>query len=196
MKRAIFVRIPKTGSSSVTDIINPYSNIFQNRRDNIIGEFSKDWIDIGLMKLITDKIGESKIRKYFSFAFVRNPYDRAVSSWMHSNRRREGSKLSFSQYLNLLSDSALDDQDIWHATPQYRHLVGYDGRTSICYIGRFEKLVDDLERVLRELGIVQFKLKNLNRSDRGYYKDYYDSEAKGIVRKLYQEDLDRLNYEY
>lgn len=83
--RGIFVRIPKTASTSVESILSDHPNVILNSKLKILppnkGESS--WSNVGLSNLWIQTIGEDKWDKSFSFVFVRNPYDRAVSSWQH-----------------------------------------------------------------------------------------------------------------
>lgn len=54
-------------------------------------------------------ISESKIDEYKVYAFVRDPYDRAISAWQMTNRTRVNSKEQFEKYWELGGPADQDD---------------------------------------------------------------------------------------
>jgi len=84
-KQGIFIRIPKTASTSMHYVFDNYPNVKLETKINIIqGKDKQNYrIKFGLANLWRQAVGEKEWDKSISFAFVRNPYDRAVSSWQH-----------------------------------------------------------------------------------------------------------------
>lgn len=120
----------------------------------------------------------------FLFAFVRNPYDRAVSLWAHW--RREGGGLDFPAWCRRLGD--------WHwrvRTPQARWLAGMD----LGFLGRFESLAADFGRLCDVLEIERRPLPRLNAGEHRPWRGYYDEGTAAIVQVHYARDFERFGYD-
>jgi hypothetical protein len=81
MRDYIFIQVPKTASTTMKNILGynksvPGKRILRHR-------MVKDWID---------DIGEEEFSKVFSFAFVRNPWDKMVSWYSLKNWRTKSGR--------------------------------------------------------------------------------------------------------
>ena len=125
-------------------------------------------------------------RDYYSFAFVRHPFDRALSyhAQLHRSRRGyEGNVLSrvehttrdkFARFYGLAEARDFDDYCEWLNTPYgsdafankhflSQHLIIRAGRDRLPdFVGRFENLRADLDRVAAEVGMPTPALPMLN----------------------------------
>lgn len=128
-------------------------------------------------------------REYYSFAFLRHPFDRALSSYweMHFHRRcperfqrhakdwKRGEKLrTIARYHGIAETSAFDDFCLWLNTPYGsdafadRHFLSQHLQISLGngrlpdFIGRFEHLEADFQRAAEHIGIAASKLPLLN----------------------------------
>ncbi len=116
---------------------------------------------------------------YFTFTFVRNPFDRFVSIWKHSERgqglgfERPRKKLTLKEYAQLIlenSDKYLSKFDKYLSTKQTKFILDHHLNSLVfwgvprktndnCnYIGRFENLDNDFAEVCRILNIRETKL--------------------------------------
>ncbi len=86
---AVFIRIPKTAGTSLVDALDVQPQILNNARDRFLTTGSEDWGRRGLSVCTREALGASW-DDLLRFAFVRNPWDRAVSSWKHVTRRHCG----------------------------------------------------------------------------------------------------------
>jgi hypothetical protein len=75
----IFLANPKTGSETVRELLNPYSDIKSTYRNK-----SKYYHHIPASELIHN-LNEDKInyKEYYIFGFIRNPWHRAVSTYFY-----------------------------------------------------------------------------------------------------------------
>jgi hypothetical protein len=65
------------------------------------------------------------------------------------------------------------------------------------FVGRFESLQHDFDRVCEKIGIPKFKLDFKNRTQRSIsYEDYYDSETRDLVSNLFEKDIDLFKYSF
>ncbi len=122
-------------------------------------------------------------RRYYSFAFVRHPYTRALSSYVYWNERlvdrksqvrKKQKRYLFKERYGWSEITSFDEYCGWLATPygsdafaeghylsQHLQVRLEDGRLPT-FVGRFENLDQDFERVVRYLGLPQPKLPMLN----------------------------------
>ena len=148
---------------------------------------------------IRSEIGTQRFAEFFKFAFVRNPFDRAVSQYVYMRRRPDlrrflgmAEDASFSEYLDLLP-SVLHVQ--WE--PQRRFLAcSATGDLLMDFIGRFERFDTDARKVFERLGIDAEDVPHVNRGNRSGYRDYYAREDRTRVESLYAEDLEMFDYEF
>ena len=88
--------------------------------------------------LIDDKVW----RSYFKFAFERNPWDRQVSFY-HHRYRGEKEPPPFSRFMHQDRAARLNNYDIY----------AIDGTVAVDFVGRYERLEEDLELALDRVGI-------------------------------------------
>lgn len=81
------------------------------------------------------------------------------------------------------------------ANPQSDWLTDQNGKIIVDYIGKFENIEEDFEKLQTILGI-EDNLPRLNKTDHKNYRLYYNENTKRIVEKLYFEDIMNFNYEF
>ena len=179
---AIFIHIPKTGGSSISEALQIQK--FRNRRRLVRGTRYGGIVTFGHEPLPwLQQHGLAPVDA-FVFAFVRNPYDRAVSLWAHNNKRNHAG-LTFGEFCRALPDLH------WRIrSPQVRWLDG----VTLGFLGRYERLQADFDRLCGILGVERRALPHLNAGERGACGDYYDGETMAIVRGHYGVDFERLGY--
>jgi hypothetical protein len=190
----IFVHVGRTGGSSMEHILNPTVNLDKNERAKNTGNTAFKGKHMFAAKY------KAKHRKefdtYFKFAFVRNPWDREVSSfkWFelvldrgitfpeHIKRRNsvgEGKRLG---PMNKMGFS--------------RWLCDINGKNLLDFIGRFENLQHDFNIVCDKIGIPRQQLPHTNKTNRKHYTEYYDDETRGLVAEKYKKDIETFGYEF
>jgi hypothetical protein len=181
---AIFIHIPKTGGMSISKALNVTK--YRNRRRLVKGQEYEGIVTFGHELLPYLQRRGLAPRDAFTFAFVRNPYDRVVSLWAFNNKRNE-MDLTFTEFCRRL------DEWGWRIkTPQARWLDGL----VVNFVGRFESLQDDFERLCYYLKVERSKaLPHLNRGERGRCGDHYTDETRAIVRAHYARDFAELGYD-
>ena len=209
-KKAIFIHIPKTGGSYISNILEKYygfKSYYLQRPDHKYFCGGKDKsvdkhenkIHGTLMYYKTSQyinnimnMNDNKWKKYFIFTFVRNPYDRIISGWNYCNKYN----IPFDNYLNINFNA--NSYDYWHVfMPQSRHIINNNGKININFIGKFENIENDLIIVLNKLGFnnivhIPFK-KNSKKHDN--YLTYYNKQIYEKVNKIINDDLILFDYE-
>ena len=128
-------------------------------------------------------------RSYFKFAFDRNPWDRQVSAY-HFRYRGESSPPSFAHFLDRDRRARLNNYEIY----------SLDGEPCVDFLGRFERLEDDLRRALAEIGVAFDRplprAKSGIRKNGKHYRDYYDERTRDIVGDWYAREIKLLGYSF
>jgi hypothetical protein len=139
-------------------------------------------------------MGPGKFKSYFSFAVIRNPYDRMVSLY-HDFRDQRGAIRSdnFADFLGSEFEARWS-RDI-HFRPQSFFLCrGQTVMLSSLY--RYEDGLDAaLIAVSARTQTEPVPLGHARKSDRGAWQDYFaDPALRRIVETAYDEDFDLLGY--
>ncbi|MBB3229564.1 sulfotransferase family 2 domain-containing protein [Halomonas stenophila] len=189
--QSIFIHIPKAAGSSVADALFKESGGHRPIRRYLA--YSPDLVD-----------------HYFTFTFVRNPWDRCHSAYhyfacragsdAHRDHRWASAVLSginsFREFVLLLKDldyakrikryDHFRDQVDWLVDPVADDFM-------VDFIGRFEVLGEDFEHIKNKMG-VDVALPHHRKGGGGSYLLEYDEEMKEIVGFLYSRDIERLGY--
>ena len=183
--KCVFIHIPKTGGISIRgakwDDKLKGAGIFSSNYDGPIYHMPQKWL------------------KYFKFAFVRNPYSRVVSAWQMFGGE---TKFSFDNFLKIVVDDSIDykngpgtDEKIRHHTIPQLH--PYNCLKYADFIGKFENLQEDFNKICDRLNIVQQKLPHLNESQYDNdYSLYYSEKIKKIVSQYFKEDIEYFEYTF
>ena len=153
----------------------------------------------------------------FTFAFVRNPWDRLVSCYRdkiagevdgftyftirpgvaNCLARFEAFEagMSFEGFVNAVA-SIPDKEADEHFRSQYTFVTDADAQIGIEFIGRFERLADDFEEVRRRTGLPAVELPRLQASrTRVSYASYYTQATCDIVRERFRTDIELFGYD-
>ena len=145
-----------------------------------------------------------EFKQFYKFAFVRNPWDKLVSALKY---RKFYEHMSFKEYVfEKRPESVLYHGTYRHVMRQIDYVCNEAGQICVDYVGRFETLQRDFDHVCRSLNIPATKLPHTNssidaknddkRSQKRHYSEYYDSETKEKVAKIYKSDIDAFNYSF
>lgn len=185
----IFFHVPKTGGSSINNLLPgdlpllyEHEMVKYERLNNF-----KHTIDQHITAIeVKHKLGKS-YDKYYTFAFVRNPWDRKVSLYMFQKARKVHNFKTFADYVNSPLSRAQNLQTDYI----------YDKNKSLVkYIGRFEKLQEDFDIICDKIGIPRQQLPHYNRTNHKHYTEYYDDKTRAIVAEKYARDIEYLGYEF
>jgi len=213
-KRFIFFHIPKTGGSSITYGLRHNIDYKKNIEDL---EIKPGWqnlfhVDSRLHSRYKDNIRIcDEYSDYFKFAFVRNPWDLALSWYLALNRNDKNSinainfkifLCDFVQNMNLKKSPIKFIRNYRYHRVIKRTQVSYisdrHGNIKIDYLARFEKFKDEFEYIMKTLDIAEYDFKSINVANFNKldYKNFYDEESKELISNHYKIDIDMLNYEF
>lgn len=206
-KKFIFVHVQKTAGTSLQKVLRTHA------------PDAKLWL--GRHGLASDgvaEIGRERWERYFSFGFVRNPWDRLVSHYSMIRDRidelapqeREVARpfkielwnyvLHFSHDFESFLDNCTGliwDRDCYKSFlfNQLDYLADDAGELLVDYVGRFENFGHDARKVLATIGI-EADVPRLNPSSRGDYSQYYTPRTRDLVAERFARDIEAFGYEF
>lgn len=192
LKSAICICIPKVAGNSVCEAVFQSQGLGHDKANRYHAK------------------SQAEFEKSFKFCFVRNPWDRLVSTFHYLKHGGIGwhDKAYASQYLRDYDNFtdfmlAMDDEDKarqilrWtHFEPQYSYTAVRGEKVGMDFVGRLENLEADLKVVFDRLGMKPKDVPHKNKSPRGDYRHYYNKKSQDIARKLYREDIDLFDYSF
>lgn len=150
-------------------------------------------------------LGKRIVKRYFKFSFVRNPWDRLVSTYFFlikgglTERDQKWTEEHIAQYedftdfvMNWLSIEHINDS--LHFQEQHLFLTNHNNELDVDFLGRFETLDQDFQSICEHLHIDR-ALKKTNSSKRkNDYRSYYNESTKAIVAEVYKRDIQMFKY--
>ena len=201
--KCIFIHLSRTGGSSIEKFLMGTDDIYGPR---------ESWCDYGLIREhhhcsydeYKRRNGDKILNDYFTFSFIRNPWDRFVSSfhwdlYQYEKAKSEGRSIKErrvfivkecnSDFQTYVKNGSLRPN--WFKFTQAKEYAG-----DVDYIGRLESLHEDMRYICNRLGIVYTGLSHENKTKREHYTKYYDNKSSEIVYNLFKEDIEHFGYSY
>jgi len=200
----IFIHVPKTGGTSIENALG-----LSGPRHNTALEYLNHYPEIW--------------ESYFTFSFVRNPWDRLFSYYNFRRRIRQleaENTLTFKEWLVRIAELVKSENHkrlnvefaprLGVGTIEKNHAEGWrvkldnalymltdeHGKVIVDFIGRFERLQQDFDIVCDKLNIAPRKLPCTNKSQHDPYWKYYDGDGEKIVAELCQKDIALFGYQF
>ncbi|MEZ5491258.1 MAG: sulfotransferase family 2 domain-containing protein [Gammaproteobacteria bacterium] len=143
---------------------------------------------------------------YFRFAFVRNPFGRLVSNYLHKikDKRLEDIRPSYIRHLTFhegmsFEEFALQICDLpeEQCDRHYRSMFTSIDLENIDFIGRLENLESDFRQVVNRIApSVDDGVSHLNTQGRYDYREFYSAALEQKVALRYQKDLQLFGYDF
>ena len=197
-RRFIFIHIQKTGGvamekalESVAPDAVQYFNDLAACRDPLKNRhlFAAD---------LKAYLGDDEWRRYFKFAFVRNPWSRLVS-WYNMCVERPSNAFmwyvkvntrTFDDFLNLTDGPAA--KTVFN---QVDYISDEQGHLLVDFVGRFETIATDFVQVCERLD-VNVSLQRLNTGSPVDYRTYYDERTRQVVANRFRRDIETFGYQF
>ena len=197
----LFIAIPKTGTTSVGNILANFSSkVGRYKGDqHVTYSFLKESLKT---KLDFDE--------YFKFSVVRNPWDRLVSVFHFLNINNESTELVAPRTRNRLFNRhikkykgnfkdfvrGVDIDQILHTREQYSFVCNDKYDIELNFICKLENLQEDFDTICDKIKIPPQQLPHKNKSKHKHYSEYYDEETKSIVAEKYAKDIEYFGYKF
>ena len=197
--KCIFVHIPKAGGTSIEfalDMRRKDHNTFFGFADPDYVKkhaLSSNFLQHLKLQELSSLLPAKVFSNYFKFAFVRNPWDRVLSNYFDKTHSIPFGyqNVSFEKFVYKLKD--IHDT---HVQPQCRFLIDQDNNIGVDFVGKYENLNKDWEKVCDKLGIKNRGLPYKYCNIRKHYVSYYTKKTRKIVAETYHEDIDLFKYTF
>ena len=202
--RFIFVHIPKTGGTSVEATLSKRL-VGKNLPDLTIEEarryaLPKQGTSLQHLKLHQyERRFRVNASDFFSFAFVRNPWDLVVSEirYFRKYERKTFDCPTFPENVRKLVNFK---GSLWghNFSPQHTYLTDSLGNLAIGFLGRFETLQKDFDVISDRLGLERATLPCIFNTSHGLplYPEMYDDESRELVARRFARDIELFNYSF
>lgn len=187
----VFMHVPKTGGSSIATTLRHYVVMGNKKTRN----FSRYHIN-SMHSMVSSEVEFLNTYKdYFKFAFVRNPWSRAVSFYT-SKVNGKRSKEEFTELL--LTSDFISKRKIQADFFKKYHfdIPDFD------FIGRYENYISDFRYVLETVGLAEIDITHEHNSRKrwskkfSHYRDWYTDETRDFIAELWKEDIETFNYDF
>ena len=146
----------------------------------------------------------------YKYAFVRNPWDRIVSAYF---RVKSGAKNPLTRQWGLRNLSRFEDFTTFvcaleesssfrskvlsypHFRPQLE-FISINGQVSVDFVGRFESLNSDFQKLCDVLDLSDLILPHEHKSNHSEYVDNYNNHTRKIVGSIYRDDTEKYGYSF
>ena len=181
----VFICVAKTGSTSIRRRLGHT----EDPPPEVYHMFLAD-----VLKLRPD------VESYRRFAFVRNPYDRAYSSYCnfkydagHDWAVPIKKKATFRDFIMDLENG--EYSNFIHLRPQVECITIND-QIAVDFLGRFENLSEDFAKMEKMIGLPHAPLERHRFSRKpGSDPKVFDKDMLEVMRRFYKDDFERLGYE-
>jgi hypothetical protein len=147
------------------------------------------------------ELGPRVWARRFSFAIVRNPWDKVVSHYHYrvkTNQTRLGSNpRDFNEWVRLAygenAPEYYDNPKMF--MPQWDWISDEQSALMVGFVGRFETLQEDFDTICARIHR-KATLPHENYSERGDYRKHYNDDSAEIVRRWFAPDIAHFGYTF
>ena len=208
-QRFIFIHVPKAAGTSINAALSPHDVFFpvrsadaaQRRAFAEAAGVPAALADMGThtsAAQLIDLIGAEDFAGYFSFAFVRNPWDVAVS-WFHyrlinphvAGHKEAAACDTFARYIDRYLAAPGGER---HVGLQHPYVTSKAGDVVTNFIGHYETFDADYASILQRLNVKTLELDRLNQSYHAPWAQLYTRETFALVGKLVEKDASLFGY--
>ena len=175
-KKFIWFRVFKVASGTIRGVLkSQVSDLTQSRPAKISSEY----------------------KKYFKFAFVRNPWSRVLSCYFHKilTKKSKEFEACFEKDFDFFVDY-ISKIDLSTANAHIKLQTKLIPIHQCDFIGKMENLAEGLQYVCDQIGIEMQELGHRHQTDHAHYSTYYTPRTRQIIARLYREDIETFGYEF
>lgn len=203
----IYLRIPKTASSSIISCLNDRNLVWKHR-----GLFAEKFQKLLIYKGVFDTTHASpsecyqilgkQVYDYFSFTCIRHPCDRILSSFFFGKKNNLAhlysldKDCSFEQYIDFLVEAKKQERKdvlILRSQTEYTHSNAFRPN----HIIYFERLNEGWAEMLEEYKIegLPKTLPHSNKTEHKDWREYFSADMRKKIVDLFPTEYDSFNYE-
>lgn len=201
-QRFVFFAIPKTGTHAIREVFRPHLGTEDWEQQMRYGQQLSPLSEIAAInhghvayRQLARVIPAETLTQYFTFAFVRHPFDRFVSvcaflartdpsyqddptAWM----KRALTRVPFRKRVLVSTQSALLTCE-------------HSGSIKLDFIGRYESLQSDCDHICTVLSLPAVPLSRKNSSEHRQAHEVLDGELRETLTEMYADDFEAFSYD-
>lgn len=189
--RFIFLAIPKTGTTSIEEMLAPY-------RSPLTEKFKKHATCNRVRRELPGEMWES----YFKFAFVRNPYD-FMQSWYFYRQREELADPNHPRHHLYTGNTSFDEfietfarRDWMLNQVEWVAPAAMNWKIQLDYVGRYETLEEDFREICHRIGVPHSPLPTIRNSRNDpSAASLWNSHTRSLINEYFREDFETFGYE-
>lgn len=200
-RKFAFVAVPKTGSQAVRRFLRPIMH--SDDWEQSVFDAPRFFPVPHLARIGHGHLRVSEIQPFllpgmwpdlYSFAFVRNPFDRFLSFckfFYPGEMEKTDDPVGFMK-------KVIRDPELRHHVlmqPQHRFLEDDNGDLAVSFVGRYEHLQRDFETICERLELPFVELERINVSSRPALTGSLDRELAEMVGDTYRLDFEKFDYD-
>lgn len=207
--QAVYIDIAKVASSSLKAYLAAVLGIAETTDNPHETDFPRP--------LSSDPTGQRLYPGLYTFAFVRNPWDRLVSCYRDKiagevqgytafadngvahclagfdTFSADMSFVDFAYAVASIPDQHADE----HFRSQADYLTNTEGSLAVDFVGRYENLNTDFARIVALLGLPEeIELPRLQAAAPANFVDFYTTETRELIAERYARDIALFRYQY
>lgn len=198
---AIFFHVPKVAGYSIEQFLLPGQRDYKVFNEDILFGLHKG---IMTQHLTYRDMLQYKSREFlnshFKFAFFRNTWERFCSAFFYLEKMYISQYHNFDNFVVKICEQVCSNNynKGWHFAKQTDWLYDDNGCQILDFIGRYENLNQDFEKVCSKLCIEYQPLKKLNYSKNSSvnYKDMFNDTTKQLVAEAYDLEIKMFEYKF
>jgi len=185
----LFIHVPRTGGTSIER-----SGLFtlpqpQHWR-------AQDYFDL---------LGAGAWWELYRFAFVRNPWDRAVSAYLNAGEVRNPEHWGFEKWCcDFFANNDFRWRGEWGDRTKREvfeqwEMLSIDGvLADFSYLGQYEMLQEGFDIVCGDIELPQTQLQHINqtREPGEHYSQWHTPETRDAIARRFAKDIELFAYEY
>jgi hypothetical protein len=127
---------------------------------------------------------------YFKFAFVRNPWDRAISQWFW--RCKTEPRPTLPDFLRSKQMRSMNKRGM--------AVYSINGKSIVDRLCRYENMPEELaflsERLALGKPLEMPNAKGMFRKDRRHYSEWYDNDSRDLVARMFADEIALTGYTF
>jgi len=148
------------------------------------------------------EIGNVRWQEQFSFAIIRNPWDKVASQYSYRSMINETElkkhPVPFNDWVKRVfvdrDPDYYNDQKMF--APQVDWLTDLEGNNLVDFVGRFENLHNDWHIICAKIHKHGVELPHVKKSSKANYRNAYNTESIAIIADWFAKDTEFFSYTF
>ena len=137
-------------------------------------------------------ISQSQMESYFSFCFIRNPWDHAISKFFELKKDKKHQSLDL--------DTFLSNGMLQKFATNCRSIYSHNGAVLVKRLYQYENLQEALIEIFDELNLAgnpQLPQAKANlRTDKRHYREILNTNQKSKIERIFYQEVEWGNYKF